>query len=451
MNDNDSGMDWLDGEDDYLDSETKHYSACRSASSVEEAIKCCPEQLARPWEYHCEISGPLSLGLKKAVLQRDALRKSHDAGDSWTTEYNKGGLWAVVITAVLAIAVYCMEHFLEARFSGKNWYTLLAIVLFLGMIIALSYLFLVHVEMDLYGIGVALVVTILYVKFMHKLPVFIGMLVLCLAGCLYFLWDSTRIQRGYEKELKEREKRVASEADKFFAALKRNINAFTAEWTGDSEETDAIWKEADRRLCRELDDVKKKITGWRIDLSGVDILLEPVWKDGSGHEIYYYPDSIWWTNMDPSTEETYRMISSRGFSSRGDLEKLRKMGSEGYLEAIIDLSIAYSNGEIAERDEVEAMLWADAGRRITFIVRFLDSVGEYLVCDMPVDPQDSNCAYLLGLCYLDGNSLIGKDEKKARELINEAAFYGNDHARKWLSDRGLKVTSILDQYKNRGS
>ncbi len=449
MNDNDSGMDWLDGEDDYLDSEMKHYSACRSASSVEEAIKCCPEQLARPWEYHCEISGPLSLGLKKAVLQRDALRKSHDAGDSWTAEYNKGGLWAVVITAVLAIAVYCMEHFLEARFSGKNWYTLLAIVLFLGMIIALSYLFLVHVEMDLYGIGVALVVTILYVKFMHKLPVFIGMLVLCLAGCLYFLWDSTRIQRGYEKELKEREKRVASEADKLFAALKRNINDFTRESA--SEETDAVWKEVDRRLCKELDDVKKKITDWQIDLSGVDILLEPVWKDGSGHEIYYYPDSIWWTNVDLSTPELYHTIRSHRPLKSGDVEKLRKMGSEGYLDAIIDLIVAYYNGEATGKDHAEAMLWADAGYRIVSTARFLESLGEYHSYDTPSDPHYSYCAYFLGLCYLDGNSLIGKDEKKARELINEAAFYGSRQAEKWLSDRGLKVTSILDQYKNRGS
>lgn len=440
---NNGGIWWLNIEQRTVyDQDDENVLKCVEARTVEEAVGCYPSHVVRPWEYQTEIGGPKSIRLKKAVLERDVALESRKASESGSIADNRHAVCSIVIAVILAVIIYCMERFLEQQYAGKNWYVLTAIVLFLGMIADLCYLFLAHTELDLYGIGAAILITVIYTKFMHRMPVFIGMMALCLAGCLYYFIDTARIRDKDNRRLRDCDRKISAAADSLLSGLKDNINAFAGEWAATSEEADQIWHEAARRVCAGLDETWKKISSWEIDHGEAILPLSPVWKNTSEkHEMWSEPDSIWWANMDPDTPDVYAAAMRRGVKSEKDLEFMTAVAEEGYLRAINDLTLEYFNTGTVKQDRLMAMLWAGVGCGISSSARFLEAVGEYRFFDVqPAEPLELDTPpYLLGACWEVGNAIISSDEKKAQEMMNLAAMEGNSYAKKWLTDRGIKI------------
>ena len=153
------------------------------------------------------------------------------------------------------------------------------------------------------------------------------------------------------------------------------------------------------------------------------------------------PDSIWWANMDPDTPDVYAAAMRRGVKSEKDLEFMTAVAEEGYLRAINDLTLEYFNTGTVKQDRLMAMLWAGVGCGISSSARFLEAVGEYRFFDVqPAEPLELDTPpYLLGACWEVGNAIISSDEKKAQEMMNLAAMEGNSYAKKWLTDRGIKI------------
>ena len=415
------------------DPENENVQKCLEAKTTEEAVSCFPPEVARPYEYISEVSGPASVELKRALLSRKKYIETQRSYDAEARAEANTGTIAVLILAAISVLIYCMETFM-GQYEGKTWYTLLAIVLFFAMIIIISYLFFVHTELDLFGIGAAIVITIVYIKYMHKIPVFIGMMVLCLAAILY-LWLSlaARDRRGMGS-MEEYDRRISEAADAMFKAFRDNIIDFGWEWSDISPAHTDIWKEAAKAVYGQLEDARSRISDWQLVRQEALINVIPVWKEGTTSSMQLSPDERWWKDISRKTRKSYDSVMSGSDCYDAKKDKyIRPLASKGYLDAIDCLAEAYHNGTGTARDLTRAMLWAETGCRIVFEAGTRKPKGLYSVTyDGYDDSKDSYPALILASCYLNGNDLMEKDEDLGRKLMQEAANKGSKDAKEWL-------------------
>ena len=417
------------------DPENENVQKCLEAKTTEEAVSCFPPEVARPYEYISEVSGPASVELKRALLSRKKYLETQRSYDAEAHAEANTGTIAVLILAAISVLIYCMETFM-GQYEGKTWYTLLAIVLFFAMIIIISYLFFVHTELDLFGIGAAVVITIVYIKYMHKIPVFIGMMVLCLAAILYLRLSLAARDRRGMGSMEEYDRRISEAADAMFKAFRDNIIDFGWEWSDISPTHTDIWKEAAKAVYGQLEEARSRISDWQLVRQGALINVIPVWKEGTTSSMQDSPDERWWRDIRRNARKVCDSALRAYKQYNKDVTNLvNPLAWKGYMDAIEWIAVGYYNGEGTAKDMVRAMLWAETGCRIAREAEFLDALGLYSIAyDGLIDPDDPYPVYLLALCYYYGNDMVDPDEAVCRRLMREAADMGSSNAQKWLKE-----------------